>query len=310
MGTTTAQPEPLDENGQAFADIRTLSEVIERGEVADSPNDQYIPPTMAEHIENTGSDAVNNAAFNFMSQLPPYQNENGENIGENIEKHIDEVPPTQIPATVVDRPGEVNRDVNETVPGPTVPTEIETDNVDDALVENGRSRSPHGDPHYPFPPVPPLFVCDPGEIEIEELGNTLVENRSDALPGDSFDPSCLQGVTSVVQWPDPLPPGLQRGTDSLPPWLQRSSSSPEWYVPECRRYAQCVRHLPTFLCSGPNDQDVPSAGRCCLRYRAVYVNNVPSAQSGGMDSNILAKRWSPGKTFDHDNVRVLALSNT
>ncbi len=39
MGTTTAQPEPLDENGQAFADIRTLSEVIERGEVADSPSD-------------------------------------------------------------------------------------------------------------------------------------------------------------------------------------------------------------------------------------------------------------------------------
>ncbi len=226
MGTTTAQPEPLDENGQAFADIRTLSEVIERGEVADSPSDQYIPPTIVEHIENTGSDVVDNAALKFMSQQ------------QTIEEDNDEVPPTQSSATVVDRPGEDSGDVNETVPGTTVPTELETANIDNVLVENSRSRPSQVAPHYPFPPEPPLLAGALGETEIEELGNTLVENRSDAPPGAPFDPSCLQGVASVVQWPDPLPPGLQRSTDSLPPWLQRSSTchpSPDLHVPDRRR---------------------------------------------------------------------------
>ncbi len=77
MGIVTAQPEPIDENGQAFTDIRTLSGLIESGEVADSPSDQYIPPTMADYIESTGSDVANNIIFNFMSQQPPQQNETG-----------------------------------------------------------------------------------------------------------------------------------------------------------------------------------------------------------------------------------------
>ncbi len=71
---------------------------------------------MVEHIENTGSDVVNNAVLKFMSQQPPHHKENTE----HIEEDNDDVPPTQIPATVVDRPGEVNRDANETVPGTAV----------------------------------------------------------------------------------------------------------------------------------------------------------------------------------------------
>ncbi len=143
------------------------------------------------------------------------------------------MPPTQVPATVVDRPEEGGR--NETALGTNAPNEMEIDCIDDTLVENRLNRPIHADPQYPFPPDPPPLAGDMDAMEVEEPGNMLVENRSDAPNGFPFDPRNLPGVTSVEQLPVPLPPGLQRSTDTPPHLLQRSSPSHEWMAPACRR---------------------------------------------------------------------------
>ncbi len=233
MGTATAQPEPIDENGQAFTDIRTLSGLIERGEVADIPGDNYIPPTMADYIDSTGADVANNAVFNYMSQAMAQQDV----FEENAEMNEEIVQPTQVVPTLVENQ-------TTTVDGATgsnTGNAMEVDETETGLVENAAERPSldHQLPDtrdsleenefdeaafeewcarearqfYPFPPEPPFMELT--EVrEFEERDNTIVENRSDAQIGPSFDPRHIPGVRSVEQWPAPLPPGLQ--STSLP----------------------------------------------------------------------------------------------
>ncbi len=90
-----------------------------------------IPPSMANHIDNAGADTVGNAVQHFMSQL-----------SQTVPDELEVAPPTQIPATVADQTDHENESANANAnvsinPAGTVqPTTIETDELENALVEN------------------------------------------------------------------------------------------------------------------------------------------------------------------------------
>ncbi len=232
MGTATAQPEVLDENGQAFTDIRTLSGMIERGEVVDRPGDNYVPPTMAEYIDSTGAEVVNNAVFNYMSQAMAQQ----EVYDQSTETNGELVQFSQASPTLVGRQppaadglsgnagngteiAEMEHGIVENNPDRPSPAP-QTIAVDSPLEENPFDEAAfaafcarENSQFFPFPPEPPLMDGEEhGAREIAEMDNGLVENRSDAQNDQVFDARRIPGVSAVEQWPAPLPPGLQSTT--------------------------------------------------------------------------------------------------